>query len=231
MRTIVLAPTPEVGQKWQYSLENLGEDWLCTPLITAEEALGLLKRTELLLIVPCRAGDALLECLERHPPLTPPYILGGPDGPLCPAEEIPELLSARLRTGCLPALCSRHMLQAKEVAAAFLRMLDVPRRLRAWDFLPEMIAAAVVHPPLLKGLRSHLYPLIAARHGMTAAGVERSLRLCIESTWTHGRLPALERFFGMNVDPEKGKLTNAAFLRHASAQVAEGMYRLIGAKP
>lgn len=226
MHVIVLAPTAESALRWQYAVENLGADWCCTPVAAAEAARPLLEVAEVLLLLPGRERDALLAQLERHPPLAPPYILGGPDGPLPPAEELPELLSSWREEGRLPVLYSRHFSQAQEMAAALLRVMEVPPRLRAWDFLPEMLAVLVTHPPLLTNLRRHLYPMIAARHGMTAAGVERSLRLCIESTWTHGSLPALERFFGMSVDPEKGKPTNAAFLRHTSALLTESMHRL-----
>ena len=231
MNVIVLAPTAAVGQSWQYNLEDLGADWRCIPVTTVEEAFSVLSGAEVLLLLPGGERDVLLALLDKRPPLAPPYILGGPDGRLPPAEELPGLLSAWQAQGRLPVMHDRHLAQTREMAAALLRAMDVPQRLRAWGFLPEMLALTVVHPPLLRNLRHHLYPMIAARHGMTAAGVERSLRLCIESTWTHGSLAALERFFGMSVDPETGKLTNAAFLRHASALVAEGMQRLIGPKP
>ena len=68
---------------------------------------------------------------------------------------------------------------------------------------------------------------IAARHGMTAAGVERSLRLCVESTWMHGSLSALERFFGNSVDPERGKPTNREFLCRVQERLALAMQRLV----
>ncbi len=227
MNVIILAPTTEVGQSWQYNLEDLGADWRCTPVTTAEAAYPVLAGADVLLLLPGGERDALLAQLDRRPPLAPPYILGGPDGPLPMAEELSALLSAWKAQGRLPVLHTRHLAQTREMAAALLRAMAVPPRLRAWAFLPDMLALTVTHPPLLRNLRHHLYPMIAARHGMTAAGVERSLRLCIESTWSHGSLAALERFFGMSVDPEKGKPTNAAFLRRVSVLVAEGMQRLI----
>lgn len=227
MNVIILAPTAEVGQSWQYNLEDLGAEWRCTPVTTAEAASPMLAGADVLLLLPGRERDALLAQLDRRPPLAPPYILGGPDGPLPVAEELSALLSAWQVQGRLPVLHTRHLAQTQAMASALLRAMDVPPRLRAWAFLPDMLALTVTHPPLLRNLRHRLYPMIAARHGMTAAGVERSLRLCIESTWSHGSLAALERFFGMSVDPEKGKPTNAAFLRRVSVLVAEGMQRLI----
>ena len=227
MQVIVLAPTAEVGQSWQYNLEDLGADWRCMPVTTAEAAGPMLSGADVLLLLPGAERDALLALLEARPPLAPPYILGGPDGPLPPGEKLSALLLAWQAEGRLPALHTRHLAQTREMASALLRAMEVPPRLRAWAFLPDMLALTVVHPPLLRNLRRHLYPMIAGRHGMTTAGVERSLRLCIESTWTHGSLFALERFFGASVDPEKGKPTNAAFLRRMSELVKDGMHRII----
>lgn len=227
MEVIVLAPSTEIGQAWQYTVENLGENWRCTPVITAEAAFPLLAGAEVLLLLPGEERAALLARLEKRPPLAPPFILGGPDGDLPPAEKLPALLTAWREAGRLPALCRYHLPQAREMAAALLRAMDVPPRLRAWGFLPDMLALSVTHPPLLTNLRHGLYPLIAARHGMTPAGVERSLRLLIESTWTHGSLSALERFFGASVDPEKGKPTNAAFLRRMAGLLTDSLHRLM----
>lgn len=227
MNVIVLAPTPEAARCWQYAVEDLGAEWRCTPCVTAEECLPLLEGADVLLLLPGPEREALLARLTACPPLSPPYVLGGMDGPLPRTEELPGLLAAWRVERRLPALHTRHLAQTREMAAALLRAMDVPPRLRAWAFLPDMLALTVIHPPLLINLRLHLYPVTAEKHGMTAAGVERSLRLCIESTWSHGSLAALERFFGMSVDPEKGKPTNAAFLRRVSALLREGMLRLL----
>lgn len=227
MKVIVLAPTEQEAQAWQYAVENLGERWRCLPVTAAEEAVPLLAGADALLVLPGREGEKLLQMLEKRPPVAPPLVLGGQDGPLPLPETLPSLLADRRKAGMLPALCSRHLPRAEAMAAALLRTLGVPSRLRAWGFLPWMIAAAVVHPPLLMDLQHVLYPMTAARYGMSAAGVERSLRLCVESTWMHGSLPALERFFGDGVDPEKGKPTNAVFLRRMQQQVNGAMQRLM----
>lgn len=227
MNAIVLAPDQATALDWQYAVENLGADWRCLPVTTADEALQLMAAAEVLLILPGRAGEMLLQALENRPPIAPPWIFGGPDGPLPAAEELSWLLAERRRMGQLPAMCGRHLPLATDMTAALLRTLDVPRRLRAWNFLPEMIGWTVVHPPLLTDLQHGLYPMTAAKQGMTAAGVERSLRLCVESAWTHGSLPALERFFGDSIDPEKGKPTNRAFLRRMQEKVTAAMHRLL----
>ena len=71
-----------------------------------------------------------------------------------------------------------------------------------------------------------LYPLIARRHGLTPAAVERSLRLCIEATWTRGDLAAIDRFFGSSVDPDRGKPTNREFICRVQERVTLAARRL-----
>lgn len=230
MDVIVLAPAEEEGLRWQYAVEDLGADWRCTPVTCDEQAAFLLREwTDVLLLLPCRGSRALLSALTQEPVLAPPFVLGegAPDGPLPEAERLPETLRGFRRELRLPALAKRHLPAATDLASALLRTLAVPGRLRAWAFLPEMCALTVTHPPLLTDLQHGLYPLIGRKHGMTAAGVERSLRLCVESTWTHGSLAALERFFGASVDPEKGKPTNREFLCRVQERLTAGMQRLV----
>lgn len=230
MEVIVLAASENQGWQWQYNVEDLGVDWRCTPTISAEQAIfHLHDGADVLLLLPCGEAGQLLRHLAAEPPLAPPFILGtnAPDGPLVPAEELPARLQAWRSALVLPALSGTHLPATRDIASALLRTLAVPQKLRAWTFLPDMCALTVVHPPLLRDLQHGLYPLIAQRHAMTAAAVERSLRLCVESTWMHGSLSALERFFGASVDPEKGKPTNREFLYRVQERLTLSMQRLL----
>lgn len=230
MEVVVLAPSERSGRQWQYAVEDLGADWRCTPSTSAEQADFLLRDgLDVLLLLPCGESRALLRSLMLDPPLAPPFTLGmgAPDGPLPDAAELPALLCAWRRSLHLPTLSQVHLPATMDIASALLRTLAVPGRLRAWAFLPEMCALTVVHPPLLSDLQHGLYPLIGEKYGMTAAGVERSLRLCVESTWMHGSLAALERFFGSSVDPERGKPTNREFLCRVQERLTLTMQRLV----
>ena len=230
MEVIVLAPSERDGQQWQYAVENLGVDWCCTPVTGAEQAEFLLREwADVLLLLPCRESCGVLHALTEETPLAPPFVFGedAPDGPLPEAEKLPEVLRGLRRELRLPTLAERHLPATMDIASALLRTLAVPGRLRAWAFLPEMCALTVAHPPLLNDLQHGLYPLIARKYGMTSAGVERSLRLCVESTWMHGSLSALERFFGSSVDPEKGKPTNREFLCRMAERLTISMQRLV----
>ena len=90
----------------------------------------------------------------------------------------------------------------------------------------EVVALCAAHPVLMDDLRHRLYPLVARRHAMTPAAVERSLRLAVESTWSRGDLAKLERFFGHSVDPERGKPTNKEFLARLQERMALAAERI-----
>lgn len=232
MECIMLSPDSRKGREWQYAIENLGDDWRCIRVIYSGQALQCLERwTDALILADCGESRALLHALTASPMLAPPYILGvgwdAPDGTLNAPEDVAEWLRTLRREGHLPALSTWWSARVEAVASALLRTLDVPSRLRAWEFLPEMAALTVTHPPLVNDLSHGLYPLIARRHGMTAAGVERSLRLCVESTWVNGSLAAMERFFGSSVDPERGKPTNREFLCRIQERLTLSMRRLV----
>ena len=181
---LLLADNPLTLAQLRAEIEDLGEETRCQTALTAEEALFRLSQesVDAVLLLPCPAADCLTQSLLRHPPLAPPFLLGGLDGELPEISQLPAWFSV-LR---LPAL-----------AAAFLL---------------EMAALTVVHPPLLTDVTHGLYPLMAHRAQLTPCAVERRLRLAIESTWNRGDYDAIARFFGQSVDPERGKPTNREFL-------------------
>lgn len=229
MRCVVFTPDGRTGRAWQLALEDLGEDWRCAWAVTAGAALA--QEADVLFLADCPESAALLADLQAYPRLAPPWVIGlgwaAPDGRADSPGEAAMLLRQHRAAYRLPALCSVQLPRAEAMAVAFLRMLGVPMRLRAWRFLPRMLAVAVVHPALLADLKHGLYPVIARQQGMALSAVERSLRLWVESAWTHGDLAALDRFFGASVDPEKGKPTNREFLCRAAEHVTLSMNRLM----
>ncbi len=213
MRCVIVALTPSQGQGWLMAVENWGEKWQGQVVLTADEAYAMLREShfDACLLCPCPEAEALARRLRERPPLAPPWVIrAGEDVPL----GIPPGALFRLpEITCL--------------ARSLLRALTARPGLRAWDFLPDMAALTVVHPPLTEDLRGKLYPLVARRHGMTPAAVERSLRTLVESTWNRGSLHALERFFGHSVDPEKGKPTNKEFLCRLQERLTLAGRRLV----
>lgn len=234
MDCIVLAGSGERRMRLQWQLEDLGEDWRCLPATRPEQALQMLRGQwfDLVVATERNACAALENALRAQPPLAPPCVLGegfaGPDGPLPALSALPGMIQARYADGLLPALSGLRLQETTALAQGLLHALGVPPRLRAWRFLPGMAALTAVHPPLLTDLQHRLYPLIARRSAMTPAAVERSLRLCVESTWSRGSLEALERFFGSSVDPERGKPTNREFLCRIQERLTLAAGRLGG---
>jgi len=70
-------------------------------------------------------------------------------------------------------------------------------------------------------LKHGLYISVARYRNTTPEAVERNIRYSIETVWTKGNLPELEKRFGYTVQAEKGKPTNRAFL----AQMKEHLNR------
>ena len=177
---LLLADNPLTLAQLRAEIEDLGEETRCQTALTAEEALFRLSQesVDAVLLLPCPAADCLTQSLIRHPPLAPPFLLGGLDGRLPGISQLPAWFSV-LR---LPALAAAHLPECTELARQLLTALGMPRTLRAWAFLPEMAALTVVHPSLLTDVTHGLYPLMARRAQLTPCAVERRLRLAIEST-------------------------------------------------
>ncbi|MBE5803546.1 MAG: hypothetical protein E7316_03440 [Clostridiales bacterium] len=213
MRCVILALTPAQGRRWLAEMENRGEEWQGQVFLRAEDAYRALCETyhEVCLLCPCPEAESLAQRLLERPPLAAPWVARA-------GEELPQ---------GLPVGALLRLEQVTCLSRALLRALTVEPRLRAWGFLADMAALTVVHPPLLEDLRGRLYPLVARRHGMTPAAVERSLRTLVESTWSRGELAALERFFGHSVDPEKGKPTNKEFLFRLQERLTLAGRRLV----
>lgn len=213
MRCVILALTQAQGRHWLMDMENQGECWHCQVCLTALEAYQALQAhyAELCLVCPGPEAAAFAQLLLERPLLSPPWVIR--PGEALPQGLPPGVMASMERLTCL--------------ARALLRALTASSRLRAADFLPDMAALAVAHPPLMDNLRARLYPLVARRHGMTPAAVERSLRTLVESTWNNGNLSALERFFGCSVDPEKGKPTNKEFLCRLQERLTLAGRRLV----
>lgn len=213
MECVILAGNRQQGMHWLTVLEDQGEMWRCRVFLDAGQAYQALCEGyyHACVLCPCPQAAALEARLCSRPPIAPPALVRA--GQPIPAGIPPEALLRLPQVTCL--------------SRALFRALTITPGLRAGNFLPDMAALTVVHPPLLWDLRGGLYPLVARRHGLTAANVERSLRTLVESTWNRGDLAALERFFGHTVDPEKGKPTNREFLCQLQQRLTLAARRLL----
>lgn len=236
MECLALAPTKEEGVRWQEVLEDQGEGWRCIVMQRADDALARMQShaPDALLLGPCDASVQLLSRFSASVLPPTPYVLcigwAHPlaDGCFSPSRlsDAAQQLQAWSTSLRLPIAAHRCLPAVTCLATALLHSLGFAPRLRAWIFLPDLLALCAVHPALLCDLNGRLYPLCARRHGLNAALVERRLRLALESTWSRAKLTALERFFGHSVDPEKGKPTNKEFLWQMAERLSIAMKRM-----
>lgn len=214
-----------LGQPWQteqacLAVENADERWRCMAVRSAQEAYRGVMSGELDALWMLDACPGLTEALRERPPLASPWLVSAcaddlfVDARLATEQGqlLPGMIALLERTGRVPLLCDGLLPELTRLSAGLLHALDMPPRLGAWTFLPDMLALCTAHPALLRDMGRSLYPLSAARHGLTPACVERRLRMAVESTWNRGSMDALERFFGQSIDPERGKPTNKEFL-------------------
>ena len=226
MQALVMLRSPTRAQALALDLENLGEAWQAG--WTCRESV-LWQRLDAggveLLVLEDRPG--LLAALAAHPPLPPPWMLclGGAQAADChlpldsSIEACVDAAQALERRQGLPHLCGPLLPSLTAAAQRLLAELGLKRELRAADFLPEMVAWCAAHPPLLQSVTRRLYPCFAQRYALRPGAVERDLRSALESLWSSGSLPAIEKWFGHTVDPEKGRPTNREFLALAAEHV------------
>lgn len=206
MECVVLAEDTALGLHTMLTVENLGAEWRCQAFSHAAPAWEALQQGVLFLLTDhSEESVQLLSSLQTRPVLSPPWVLD-----VGQADTLPDFL--RLYHLDIPPLAQRQAQRIQPLAQGLMHALDVPSGLGAQVFLPRMLALCTVHPPLLTDLKGWLYPLCGKECGLSAAAVERRLRLCVEACWTRSDLRSLERFFGHSVDPEKGKPTNREFL-------------------
>jgi len=112
------------------------------------------------------------------------------------------------------AAASQHILFRK--VRRFLDELHLNPNLKGYEYAAWILMQMT--PSFLNESKpiGEWYSACANAFQTSPSAVERCLRLAVESVFTMGSLKGIERFFGSSVDPEKGKLTNRAFLRQAA---------------
>ena len=112
----------------------------------------------------------------------------------------------------LPVLAAANLPVIEQKISCFLDELHLKQALKgrsyaAWILMRLIPAASNESKPL-----GDLYRACANAFHTSPSAVERCLRIAIESIFTMGSLKGIEHYFGSSVDPDKGKLTNRAFL-------------------
>ena len=176
--------------------------------------------------------DAFLPCPPKVILLTSPgqepAFIPGVDERLPASSDFDALLQAIRHTeGMLKgALAELDSSARNDRIQEHFQELGMPKNLKGRAYLAFLLDLAVPSPSLLDALTLRLYPAAAARFSTTPAAVERCIRHAIEATWSRGDMAALERLFGLSIDPDRGKPTNREFLAMSAQHL-----RLAGALP
>ena len=126
----------------------------------------------------------------------------------------------------LPGLAAASEEKRLAAAETLLDDLGMSTRLLGRRYAAQAAAMSACAPWLLSQMKDGLYPMLAERFAATPAAVERALRTAVESAWLGGNLGAIQRLFGLSVDADRGKPTNAEFL----AMLAQHVREKIGSK-
>lgn len=105
---------------------------------------------------------------------------------------------------------SRDLKSLRSAISDKLDRLGVKKELAGHWYLIAAIAmqsATKLVPEPVK-----LYNNIADYYDTTPAAVEKAIRYAIETAWTEGDIEYQHSFFGMSIDEDKGKPTNAEFI-------------------
>lgn len=102
-------------------------------------------------------------------------------------------------------------------AGKLLDRIRMGAHLNGYAYLCYGVALVCMDGTLLRGITTHIYPMIAQHFDTSSRRVERSIRHAIETTFNAGDYQAIYEIFGNTIDPQRGKPTNGEFV----AQLAE----------
>ena len=126
----------------------------------------------------------------------------------------------------LPALARPWEEKRLASAEKLLDRLAVSPRLKGRQYMRAAAAALACSPALGASYRERLYAYVAELYETTPQAVERAVRTAVESTWLHGSLEGIQALFGLSVDAEKGKPTNAEFLAMLAEHIKREIQRM-----
>lgn len=150
----------------------------------------------------------------------------GADRVLGPGEDVLSILWETAETP-LPALSAPYAEKRLEIAGAFLDRLGMAKGFKGYRYIQTATAALCCAPQLGASLSGRLYPYLAKVYATTSGAVERAVRTAAEDTWLKGDWEAIQTLFGLTVDPEKGKPTNAELLAMLSEHVRLEMQKYL----
>ncbi len=188
-------------------------------------------------ILPALDGSAVLESIKDTGLSCPPKVVLLSSSMPCssniltsftdacaPAQaDAQEVLRVVIQAGDMlqGVLAKLSVPQRRALIEAYLEELGMPRHLKGRIYLVYLLDLVIPYALLIDSLTTKLYPASAKAYGTTAAAVERCIRHAIEATWSKGDMLALERLFGLSIDPERGKPTNREFLAMSAQHIRQ----------
>ena len=100
-----------------------------------------------------------------------------------------------------------------------LRELGIGDHLKGYAYLQTAIALALYSPQMVYNVMTVLYPAVAAEHKTSVGSVERSMRSAIESGWDRCGWRTQEKYFGSQLDPDRGKPANTLFIARVAKYI------------
>lgn len=157
-------------------------------------------------------------------------IMEKPDVYVPYAYEAPQHLVVSARQAAerpLPALARSGQEIRERVTEEMLDRLGVSSRLKGRRYMNCAVSALACAPNLADSCSRRLYPFVAEACDSTPRAVERAVRTAVEDTWLRGSLTEIQRLFGLTVDAERGKPTNAECLTLLAEHVRRKTQRMM----
>lgn len=238
MRLLIVWPDADSALDLLLMMEQQG--WEVDLLTDGRQALRCEKAYDLWLIHLCLPGmdGCSLGCaLEKRQILCPPRVVLARPSALCAhapswadctveagvhAEKLCRLLLTVAQKP-LPKLAAVHQPSIALAVEQFFHSLRLKKNLKGRTYLAWMLGRLIPCPSADEHLFGTLYADCAKQFGVSAASVERCVRIAVENIFTQGNLQSIEQFFGATVDPERGKPTNRAFVLQAAEMLRAGL--------
>ena len=233
MRVLLAMREGEKREQWRLRMESERSDLTVACVSDGRNALAKIRAftPDILLldqILPLLDGQAVLETLRNEEMVCPPKVIfltvssGLRPCALLPPADIYLPASAdfdalfqsvsAVQAMLQGTLAYKDTLRRGALANEYFNALGMPAKLSGRAYLAFLLDLVIPSPPLLDALTNRLYPAAAVQFHTTSQAIERCIRHAIETTWSRGDMAALERLFGLSIDPDRGKPTNREFL-------------------